>query len=154
MKRNKVACEICGREISKSNIKKHVTSHETNPKYHKKKRIYALNHEGLVCQFCGKECKNRNSLCNHERLCKKNPNKMDSPFVDYHNSPDYVVWNKGLTKETDERVKKSGETLSKNVKVNRHDEDIDDDHKLYQKYLNKCVNAQKEGLQCLLTYEE
>ena len=27
-----------------------------------------------ICQFCGKECKNPNSLRNHERLCKANPN--------------------------------------------------------------------------------
>jgi len=29
----------------------------------------------LLCQYCGKECKNENSLRNHERLCKENPNR-------------------------------------------------------------------------------
>lgn len=77
MNKNKVKCEICGKEISTSNITKHLKSHETHPEYHTKVRgKYKLNHDGLVCQFCGKECKNRNSLCNHERLCKKNPNKQ------------------------------------------------------------------------------
>ena len=29
----------------------------------------------LLCKFCGKECKSSNSLRNHERLCKHNPNR-------------------------------------------------------------------------------
>lgn len=28
------------------------------------------------CKFCNKECKNDNSLRNHERLCKLNPNRQ------------------------------------------------------------------------------
>lgn len=27
----------------------------------------------LICKHCDKECKNKNSLRNHERLCKENP---------------------------------------------------------------------------------
>lgn len=30
--------------------------------------------EEYKCKFCGKTCKNQNSLRNHERLCKNNPN--------------------------------------------------------------------------------
>lgn len=29
----------------------------------------------LLCKHCKKECKNSNSLRNHERLCKSNPNR-------------------------------------------------------------------------------
>lgn len=32
--------------------------------------------------------------------------------------------------------------------------DVDDDKKLYHKYLNKCNNAKKENLLCELTYDE
>ena len=39
------------------------------------------------CRFCGKECKNQNSLRNHERCCKSNPN---STFKGHKG------WNKGL----------------------------------------------------------
>jgi hypothetical protein len=35
----------------------------------------------LLCKFCSKECKNDNSLRNHERLCKENPNKQESTLV-------------------------------------------------------------------------
>lgn len=38
------------------------------------------------CKFCGKECKNQNSLRNHERCCKHNPER----FI-----PKHETWNKG-----------------------------------------------------------
>lgn len=34
----------------------------------------------LKCKFCGKICKNGNSLRNHERLCKLNPERQFSYF--------------------------------------------------------------------------
>ena len=67
------------------------------------------------CKYCGKECKNLNSLHNHERLCKLNPNRQESPWVKY-NLTKGNVWNKGLTKETDDRVKRQGQTFSQRVK--------------------------------------
>lgn len=36
----------------------------------------------LICKHCSKECKNENSLRNHERLCKENPNRQFTPFHD------------------------------------------------------------------------
>ena len=30
----------------------------------------------FICKYCGKECINTNSLRNHERLCKENPNRQ------------------------------------------------------------------------------
>lgn len=40
----------------------------------------------LECKYCGRECKNANSLRNHERLCKENPNRqiVKSNFIDYN----------------------------------------------------------------------
>ena len=40
----------------------------------------------FICKYCGKECKNLNSLHNHERLCKQNPNRDESNFVKYNKS--------------------------------------------------------------------
>ena len=34
-----------------------------------------------LCKFCGKECKNSNSLRNHERLCKSNPNRQTANIL-------------------------------------------------------------------------
>lgn len=39
----------------------------------------------MLCKFCGKECKNNNSLRNHERLCRSNPNRQNP-----------ATWNSGL----------------------------------------------------------
>jgi hypothetical protein len=43
----------------------------------------------MECKYCGKSCKNRNSLVNHERLCKLNPDKQQvssgiSNFIKYN----------------------------------------------------------------------
>lgn len=67
--------------------------------------------ESYICKFCGKICKNANSLRNHERLCPSNP---DRNYVSH--TIGIKAWNKGLTKETDERLKKSGKTYSEHVK--------------------------------------
>lgn len=63
--------------------------------------------ESYICKFCGKACKNANSLRNHERLCPSNP---DRKYVSH--TLGKTAWNKGLTKETDLRVKKNGESVS------------------------------------------
>lgn len=33
----------------------------------------------MNCHYCDKECKNKRSLSNHERLCKENPNRQEHP---------------------------------------------------------------------------
>lgn len=64
----------------------------------------------MICQYCGKECKNANSHRNHERTCPKNPNR------NYKNGMlGKTPWNKGLDK-TDPRVLKNAEGVSKALK--------------------------------------
>jgi len=36
----------------------------------------------MRCKHCDKECKNDNSLRNHQRLCKLNPDRQTTPFCD------------------------------------------------------------------------
>lgn len=41
----------------------------------------------FTCKYCGKECKNKNSLVQHEIRCKENPNKIQLPesnFIKYN----------------------------------------------------------------------
>ena len=33
--------------------------------------------EEFICKYCGKECKNKNSLAQHEIRCKQNPNRIE-----------------------------------------------------------------------------
>ena len=34
-----------------------------------------------ICKYCGKECKNKNSLTQHEIRCKHNPNRIDMSYL-------------------------------------------------------------------------
>lgn len=113
MQRTKVKCKYCGKEISKSNITKHESSCQTKLA----KKSYVLTHDGLTCQFCGKICKNRNSLCNHERMCRLNPNRQQGVGFDNFNiersSGKINSWNKGLTADTDDRIAKQAKSMRK-----------------------------------------
>jgi len=67
----------------------------------------------LTCKHCDKECKNLNSLRNHERLCKFNPEKQVSNL---NARQDKTPWNKDLTKDTDARVLKNAASISNSLK--------------------------------------
>lgn len=67
----------------------------------------------FICKYCGKICKNKNSLAQHECRCKENPNRIKIDGNRYS----HQAWNKGLTKETDERIAKSGKTYSERAKA-------------------------------------
>lgn len=105
-------CEICGKEISNCNLAKHIKSHETHPKYQLGLLTrQSVSHDGLNCIYCGRLCKNINSLAQHECRCEKNPNKI----VVINSGHSHQAWNKGLTKETDKRVAQGSQTLSKRI---------------------------------------
>ena len=40
----------------------------------------------FICKYCDKECKNLNSLHNHERVCKQNPNRAETALMRYNRS--------------------------------------------------------------------
>ena len=90
-------------------------------------QIYKYNMEEYICKFCGKSCKNPNSLRNHERLCKMNPNRDEHSLAvmtenrnkwnGTKDNPGHSAWNKGLNKESDERVKKYGKSFSEKYKL-------------------------------------
>ena len=119
MKRNKIICPSCGQEISKANFSKHQRRHQEHPETFEIPK-YKINHEGLDCQFCGKTCKNNNSLRNHERLCKENPDRQDDTYLKNNlekcHKKGHAAWNKGLTKEVDPRIKKSSEARKLYIK--------------------------------------
>lgn len=114
----KVICPICGQEISKSNFVRHQKRHENHPETFEKS-VYRVDHEGLNCKFCGKECKSKKSLAQHELRCKNNPDRKDY-IKEGFNSVGSKTWNKGLTKETDERMKLIVEKYVKNEKLGLH----------------------------------
>lgn len=99
MQRTKIKCEKCGKEISKSNYSRHLNVCDGNID-----TGYHISHEGLNCIYCGKLCKNKNSLAQHEIKCPKNPNRINVVRENF-NSIGRVAWNKGLTAQDDIRVK-------------------------------------------------
>lgn len=120
-----------------------------------------------ICKFCGKVCKNANSLRNHERLCKLNPEHQVSSWVKFNKEREHA-WNKGLTKETDERVRKYAETFSSNIKKGitkqydqsliwteeRRKEQSERKKKLYAEHPEKHPNAKLSGNRGKMTYPE
>ena len=65
--------------------------------------------EKLCCMFCGKECKNLNSLKQHEIRCPSNPNRRA-----FNNLGEYSHrTRRGQTKETNVDILKYAESLKK-----------------------------------------
>lgn len=105
-------CEYCGRMISSSNMSKHMRSHQNG----NVKNRYRLDHEDLCCKFCHKEYENKNSLIQHEMRCVSNPNRSGLNLThEFGYAKGHIPWNKGLTKDTDERVQKYGAKISKTL---------------------------------------
>lgn len=94
-------CSKCGKSFDVANIKKHEAACGT------KKPAY-VQHEGLNCIYCGKLCKHKNSLAQHELRCSQNPERRC-----FDSLAEYMLNNpvKGQTKETHDRVAKSAATI-------------------------------------------
>lgn len=105
---HKVACSICGKLIDVANIKRH----ESVCKNVEKSSAYHVSHEGLTCAFCGKQCKNKNSLTQHELRCKQNPNRKNfNSFDEFNAKQADLKATVGLNKHTCEWIAKSARTL-------------------------------------------
>lgn len=68
-----------------------------------------------TCKFCQKQFQNQKSLKYHIIRCKKNPN-MKHWNNGVIKGKGHTAWNKGLTKETDQRIAKAAQTYHKNYK--------------------------------------
>lgn len=120
-------CKYCGREFeSRFKLNSHIGWCKNNPNAKRKSNFYSKsgnekirllneNRDDLFCKYCGKQCKNLNSLKQHEVRCKKNPSSIlvKDNLCEYRSKlqpGDKTAWNKGFTKDTDDRVKAQGET--------------------------------------------
>jgi hypothetical protein len=75
---SKVCCVLCKREYSTSAFGNHKNSKTCSiPVSNKKSHI--IPHD-LKCEYCNKECKNRNSYAQHVITCKLNLNRRSTPF--------------------------------------------------------------------------
>lgn len=125
-------CKHCGKEFSdRYKLTGHSTWCEKNPKFSKEDRLKSLlkarshinsdkkkkDNTELICQYCGKICMGKNSLINHERFCKNNPNRAESPFVKYNKEKDHA-WNKGLSTKNNISIRNQSEQLKKHWSEN------------------------------------
>ncbi len=102
-------CSHCGKSIANCSLQRHLNSHETG-NFDKPAYKYAtLDHDDLFCKYCQKECKNKNSLIQHEIRCPKNPDKLESSGQYLTN---YILtYRKGKTKENCNDIQKQQETM-------------------------------------------
>jgi hypothetical protein len=112
-KHKKTACSNCGKLFDVANIKRHEAScGKVDNQYH-------VSHEGLECIFCGKTCKNKNSLTQHELRCRENPERKSwdclANFIKQEVEALQDVG--GLSKETCPRVAQAANTLSQRYKT-------------------------------------
>ena len=92
-------CKYCGKEFEKrSQLAGHATHCKYNPNYDKNLKACTANISKAYkksrvndsteyqCRFCGKICKGKNSLIQHELRCKFNPEKIKvvSNFISYN----------------------------------------------------------------------
>lgn len=95
-------CQHCGKEYqTNSNLQKHLKYvHGNNTKKELKS----------ICKYCGKECF-ASGLSKHENFCALNPNRKIRK-----SNP----WNKGLTKETNETIRRKAKEASDKIRKNGH----------------------------------
>ena len=129
--RKKLKCEKCGREIGTNNYKKHfeLCNGEINT-YHVSEFLNENNE--YECPVCH-EIFSKYGIKNHIEIAH---NGRPGPLTGH--SP----WNKGLTKELDERIKTNGETISKILK-GRINGPLSEKHK--ENVSNGMKKAHEEG---------
>lgn len=75
-----------------------------------------LQSNGLYkCPLCGKEYP-KAGITSHMFRTHTERGKLHNPFISLKDKP---IWNKGLTKETDERLKRTSETHKANLKAGK-----------------------------------
>lgn len=97
----------------------------------------------LICPYCGKICKNKNSYAQHTIRCPKNPDKIPSGFTEYNKKG--TPWNKGLS--GDIRCKHSEETKKKISEKSRVSNQKRKERPDYDEYVENMRNlALERGL--------
>lgn len=111
MKRETIKCKKCQKFISKSNYKRHTNSCG-NKKYNLKiSEEWKISENNYKCPYCSKNFSKMGIITHILRIHIK-----PELFENSKNKTPRIAWNKGLTKETDNRVKKGGETFKNKLK--------------------------------------
>ena len=112
-------CPFCNEERKSTGLHKHIKTHgpELWKEYldSKEKQKAREVEGGFKCTDCDYFSENKKSVSSHWWLnhTEEGKNHKVSYTRDFNENP---IWNKGLTKETDERLVKSGKTYSDRIK--------------------------------------
>ena len=120
MKRQTTNCNKCGKDISNSNFERHYNSHNSCKTERKLKfsSDWIINDKNeCKCPYCSK-IYSKNGIITHILRTHTHPELfkncvMLSGYTNKLNNNS--CWNIGLTKFTDDRVKKNGETIRNRV---------------------------------------
>lgn len=121
MKRNTKKCDKCNKEVSLSNFERHF-----NICGNKKEAILNFSSDWIIndkneckCPYCDK-IYSKMGIITHILRSHTNPelfiNSASNFNISNFNNKNFIPWNKGLTKDTDDRVKKYGETFKNKIK--------------------------------------
>jgi hypothetical protein len=99
----------------------------------------------MICQYCNKKFETKLSLSCHKVRCKLNPNKKE-----WNSWRPSSCWNKGLTKDTDERIQKQINTFNKRfksgeIKIQGHNHSIETKELLSKKRSEYLASAKNAG---------
>ena len=99
----------------------------------------------MICPYCKKEFETNLSLGCHKVRCSLNPNKKE-----WNSWRASSCWNKGLIKDTDERIKKQGETFHSRVengeiKIQGHKHSVETKEILSKKRSEYLASAENAG---------
>ncbi len=117
-------CKYCNKEFeTKQKLGGHIIHCKMGPHYENSlqnlsnarqhiQRIYHKNNEICECEYCH-QLYSIYGIKQHIKSCKQNPNIIEEKRSKGNGgaTKGYPIWNKGLTKETDERVRNYVNTL-------------------------------------------
>ncbi len=106
-------CAKCKRNITLNNYKKHINSCNGKKKNVDISKLKFSNNK-YECPYCKKQFV-KLGICSHIWRMHEGGKNWKKCFDGYKNGT-RIIWNKGLTKKTDERIKKISETYKKNIK--------------------------------------
>lgn len=117
----KIPCKHCGKLITKNNIERHENSCLKNQEESQRKAVLEewITPEGKYkCPYCGKEY-TKNGIGTHIWRSHTEAGKKQDPNIGYKTG-DRQAWNKGLTKDSDYRIKLQGEAFSKGYRDGKY----------------------------------
>lgn len=110
----KLKCEKCDRYITVCNYNKHIKSCGKQKVKKHIEEIWKTGYNDYKCPYCDK-IYSKKGISTHIWRNHTDIGKNHNANAGYIKGS-RTIWNKGLSKETDDRVRKIGETISKNYK--------------------------------------